>query len=391
FLSYAVVFVMLFLTGILGFYGIRIISDKFTSVVQKDAALLNQVTFIQKSVLNLRRYEKDILINISSSESVASYKTKWDSEVKNVSEQLNASYKLIEGFENQSQIKANLLSINKNFETYSGGFNSLYDKIREKILLDSLEVNKEMKPFKEATYQLEKEVDEVYNYLILKAQNNEKEVNGLTYKLSTMLILITFFSAVLVLFFSLIIFRSINNPLSHLLSIFEDISEKSNLQLRVKVYTNDEIGNVSKAVNRMLDSLEKIYTDIIHLTENATEGKLSYRADEEQYDGDYKKMIAGMNRLLDSVVEPLKLAASYIENISKGNLPEKIVQEYRGDFNTLKDNINTLVYNLSTFIIEIKTMAKEKRKGNIDYSIPEKIFSGAYLEMAQGVNSMVKE
>ena len=45
--------------------------------------------------------------------------------------------------------------------------------------------------------------------------------------------------------------------------------------------------------------------------------------------GDYRKVIEGINNTLDAVVNPLTVAANYIDRISKGDMPEKISDSLR--------------------------------------------------------------
>src|SRR4030042_2241700 len=79
------------------------------------------------------------------------------------------------------------------------------------------------------------------------------------------------------------------------------------------------------------------------LAQAAVEGNLATRADATRHGGDYGKIIAGVNRTLDAVIGPLKVAAEYVERISKGDLPPHITEEYKGDFNEIKNNLNVLI------------------------------------------------
>ena len=49
------------------------------------------------------------------------------------------------------------------------------------------------------------------------------------------------------------------------------------------------------------------------------------------------------NATLDAVIVPLNVAANYVDSISKGNIPEKITDEYYGDFNNIKENLNYFI------------------------------------------------
>ena len=72
------------------------------------------------------------------------------------------------------------------------------------------------------------------------------------------------------------------------------------------------------------------------------EGKLATRADASKHQGDFRKIVEGVNRTLDAVIGPLNVSADYVDKISKGEIPAKITDNYNGDFNTIKNNLEQL-------------------------------------------------
>ena len=46
---------------------------------------------------------------------------------------------------------------------------------------------------------------------------------------------------------------------------------------------------------------------------------------------------------MDAIINPLHMAAEYVDRISKGNIPPKITDSYNGDFNEIKNNLNQCV------------------------------------------------
>ena len=95
------------------------------------------------------------------------------------------------------------------------------------------------------------------------------------------------------------------------------------------------------------------------LVSSARAGKLSERGNVAAFEGNYRMLVEGINVVLDSVIEPLKLAAQYMDRISKGDLPAKITETYYGDFNTIKDNLNLLIEATQT----VTTAAEEIAQG----------------------------
>ena len=124
-------------------------------------------------------------------------------------------------------------------------------------------------------------------------------------------------------------------------------------------------------------NINALVTDANMLSVAAVEGKLATRADASKHQGDYKKIVEGVNKTLDAVIGPLNVAAEYVEKISKGNIPAKIIDNYNGDFNTIKNNINTLIEKLSEVVANIKMAADNVSSGSQQ-------MSSATQQMSQG-------
>ena len=70
-------------------------------------------------------------------------------------------------------------------------------------------------------------------------------------------------------------------------------------------------------------------------------GKLSTRMDLDGLpEGLYRYTAEGVNMVLDALTGPLFMLTSYLEDINSGSAPPPITQEYKGDFNVLKDALN---------------------------------------------------
>jgi len=104
------------------------------------------------------------------------------------------------------------------------------------------------------------------------------------------------------------------------------------------------------------------------LIKAATDGKLEVRGEAEKINFEFRPIVEGINSLLDAVIKPLNVAAEYVERISKGDMPEKIRDNYRGDFNEIKDNMNILIDALNN----ITGLAESIAKGNLMVDVKER-------------------
>jgi methyl-accepting chemotaxis protein len=149
---------------------------------------------------------------------------------------------------------------------------------------------------------------------------------------------------------------------------------------------NDEFVPAFITVMQAIDALA---ADVAVLSAAAVAGKLATRADASRHQGEYRRVVEGVNATLDSVVGPLNVAAEYVDRISQGDLPPKITDQYNGDFNTIKNNLNQCIASIGGLMEEIGRMSHEHDLGDIDAVIDAARFRGAYQEVAQGINQMV--
>ncbi len=174
-------------------------------------------------------------------------------------------------------------------------------------------------------------------------------------------------------------------------SFVAETGQADNDTLEVK----EKYDTINKALNQCVSAINQLSVDADMLTQATLLGKLQTRADKDKHKGDYKKIIFGINNTLDAVINPLNVAADYIEKISIGLIPPKITDKYNGDFNIIINNINILIDALNSVVTVSKKVAvgnlnveikKRSEQDDLIASIIEMIDSSKYVkEMAQKI------
>ncbi|MGC4114529.1 MAG: methyl-accepting chemotaxis protein [Myxococcales bacterium] len=160
------------------------------------------------------------------------------------------------------------------------------------------------------------------------------------------------------------------------------------LGVQVKPRSSGDV--LSKSFVQAIATVRAMSEETQRLIAAAKDGQLATRGDATQFQGAYADIVRGVNEMLDAVVGPLNVAAEYVDRIAQGDMPPEITTRYRGDFNTIKDNLNELTGTLRSLVAEMGTMSREHDLGDIDVFLPEDRFKGAYQAMAKGLNDMVK-
>lgn len=142
----------------------------------------------------------------------------------------------------------------------------------------------------------------------------------------------------------------------------------ANGELSQEVTLRSEHDVLGQAFQEMTANLKDILREIEGLIQSVQEGELSRRSETTSFAGDWHDLVAGINSVIEAFVAPINTAAVAIDQIAKGNIPSTITEEYRGDFNTIKENLNILIDATN----DITQLAEAMAAGDLTITITER-------------------
>jgi|GEM_PF-5556220 len=189
--------------------------------------------------------------------------------------------------------------------------------------------------------------------------------------------------------------NGMNDIMTNLTSTISMAAEKLSLISRGEIpakITEDYRGDFNQIkddLNRCIDSIGNLLADVKTLSQSAVEGNLQVRADSSRHQGDFRKIVQGVNDTLDAVVGPLYTAAHHIDRLSKGDLPDTIAEEYKGDFSILINNINTLIKTIKDISAGITIICNASYEGQFDTRLDPSRYKGLFSKIIAGMNDMM--
>ncbi|MFA6971264.1 MAG: MCP four helix bundle domain-containing protein, partial [Gallionella sp.] len=179
--------------------------------------------------------------------------------------------------------------------------------------------------------------------------------------------------------------RSITSPLQKAVDAADKIA-KGDLSTNIVIDSKDETGQLLSAFVSVQDALKVMVGDAGMLAKAAVDGKLETRADATRHQGDYRRIVEGVNATLDAVIGPLNVAAGYVDRISKGDIPPKISDTYNGDFNTLKNNLNAAIDAVNALVADANMLSKAAVEGKLETRADATRHQGDFRKIVAGVN-----
>ncbi|CAK0748574.1 methyl-accepting chemotaxis protein [Gammaproteobacteria bacterium] len=177
----------------------------------------------------------------------------------------------------------------------------------------------------------------------------------------------------------------IARPLTRLSKILAAVA-KGDLNTKAQIDSKDEIGTLGADLNNTIDAIHALINDVHTLVQAGTEGRMTVRADATCHQGDFRKIVQGVNDTLDAVIGPLNVAARYVDDISKGAIPTKITDSYHGDFNAIKNNLNTCIDAVNALIADANLLSRAAVEGKLATRADASKHQGDFRKIVQGVN-----
>jgi len=180
---------------------------------------------------------------------------------------------------------------------------------------------------------------------------------------------------------------SVVGPLKEAAVCIERIS-KGDIPDKITANYNGDFNLIKNSLNTCIDAIRGLIGDINVLMSAAVDGKLSIRANAQKHQGDFQKIVEGINNVLEAIVKPVNEAISVLGEMSKGNLSVCVTGEYKGDYAFMKNALNDTIRDLKNCIGEIANVLGEMSKGNLSIEIMSE-YKGDFIELKNSINSIV--
>lgn len=133
----------------------------------------------------------------------------------------------------------------------------------------------------------------------------------------------------------------------------------------------------------LIRDISAIIISLIEQTEKVVnaglDGDLTVRGDVEKVNFEFRPIIEGMNRSLDSMLAPLSEASEVLEKLSERDLSARMSGDYKGNHSTIKKNFNRAIETLQEALGQVSDSVRQVS------SASSQIASGSQT-LAQGSN-----
>lgn len=371
------------ITGLLGIYAvknIKMLNDSSTELYKGNTVPINQLADVQADFLSVRTNVRSMLLMKNNFDQYANSIDKSKKEIEDNLVKYEAHGLSVVERTDYDNIKSNLAK-----------YWTIIDKIEGLIKANQLDEAVAF-TFGDPVPAISTETEESIKNIVklnvaeakLAADENTSQANKSTNIMTELIVLAVFIAIGL----GFIISKIISKPIIKIVEIVDSVA-LGNLDVDFKIESNDEIGSLGQSVKKIIESLKNLISDSNMLSAAAVEGKLSIRANLDNHNGDYKKIVEGVNKTLDAVIMPVKEAASVLQLMANGNLQSRVMGAYKGDHAEIKTALNDTLDSLSSYVKEISAVLEEMSNSNLNVGINNE-YKGDFAQIKDALNLIIR-
>ncbi|WP_374489417.1 methyl-accepting chemotaxis protein [Zoogloea sp.] len=142
---------------------------------------------------------------------------------------------------------------------------------------------------------------------------------------------------------------------------------------------------INENVEQVRNNIRLLIADVNQLSAASTAGQLDVRLDAARHQGDFRKIVEGMNGTLDAIVAPLNEALIVLSVLEYGDLTRTMQGNYQGQLASLKESLNNTVRRLAGVIMEVRATADSLSSSSEEVSATAQSLSQSASEQAASV------
>jgi methyl-accepting chemotaxis protein len=305
--GFGLALLMMALVAATAFWGLVRDADSDEQIFDVEGVLLTNAYEIRAHTIELRRFEKDMIINLGNPEKVAEYGAKWEdnrAELQGHLEKLARTSTRVEDREIARTMQSD-------FTAYANGFQQVRKAISAGQLTTPAQGNAAIEPFKDAARELEELSAKFSESAYERMQTARAEMDALASQTMNTIIVIVVIALALVVAITVAVTRSITRPILQVVDAADKLATGDTDQ-RIVIRGNDETGMLLASMQKMIDSNNELAAAATSIAAGDLRVRVTPRSDRDALG----KALANMIETLTQIIGEVRSGATSLAGAS---------------------------------------------------------------------------
>src|SRR5579864_7431190 len=251
-LGFGVVLFLLLVVAVARYWGMESVTRETVSMLRGDAKVSQLADEAKITTLELRRYEKDTLLNMDNKPVMQSYQEKWKGQLAT----LQSTVADLGGRVSSDSSKQLVSAMDREIAAYERGVTLTVAGINDGTIKTPQQGNAKVTEVKDEIHRMEAAASDLSDKHRKIMADKEETIT--TFSRQTALV--TFIAATLV---TIVVSRGITRPVKAMADHLGEMAQGSgDLTKRIEIASHDEVGQMANSFNAFVKKLEEIISEV---------------------------------------------------------------------------------------------------------------------------------
>jgi len=222
--------------------------------------------------------------------------------------------------------------------------------------------------------------------LSAEAEKSDTEFDATVKHTLTVTAVMILIATLILVFLATLIIRGITRPIAKLVDGANKMAA-GDFDFKLDINTQDEVGALAASIRSVQTAVQGMIVDVSLIAHSAVNGQLEIRADATRHQGDFKKIIDGLNNTMNAVASPLNDVKRVMAAVEQGDLFQKIDINYQGDFGTLLQSVSKTVLSIKALVIDANGLSAAALQGRLETRADASKHQGEFRAIIDGINN----
>ncbi len=252
--SFSLLFLPMLVVAAAGYWGTHKLSGAMIDMLQTDAELQQLFSAARINALDMRRYEKNFVLDMGNQSDQDDALDKWKSTDDRYHEHIASLTKVAVDSEDTDA----LVVINGTLKVYEDGFGDLVSKIHSGKIKNLADANAGMDPYRNAVARMEDTLSVEDAEHVSRMQDRKKMAQDINKRTLWILFASVLAGIIVGGIISVVTTRRITRPISTVVAAMHRIVQGDLSGEDLEITTDDELGDMAQSANGMQQSLREM-------------------------------------------------------------------------------------------------------------------------------------
>ena len=258
-LGFGIVLFLLLVIAVAGYWGMESVTRETVSMLRGDSKISQLADEAKIATLELRRYEKDTLLNMDNKATMQDYQEKWKAQVADLRSIVSDLDSRVSSDDSKQLVNA----MEREIAAYERGVDAVVAGINDGAIKTPQQGNAKVTEVKDEIHRMEAAATALSEKHRKIMADKEETITAFARQTALVMFLVVFVTFIAATFVTLFVSRGITRPVRAMADHLGEMAQGGgDLTKRIEIISHDEVGQMANSFNAFVKKLEEIISEV---------------------------------------------------------------------------------------------------------------------------------